>query len=185
MAQDFDFNVNLPHDYYPAIGEFIFRCAQLESQLHEVLWRAIGIDNKQGRVLTIGTDAKVIRGMLRTVAGEASKGRWIPQSKKILIQEINSLVGKAKEFSDLRNKIAHGSWQSPVRGKASEVQLLYTKERDQKILAKYDPSVGVAYLHQACAKVRTLNMKAKTLIHDLTVFRSMPTSQLHPRNDMR
>ena len=64
MPTDNDFVMNLPYQYYPAIGEFIFRCGQLENQLHAILWRAIDIDNKQGR-LKAGDPNKISLGMTK------------------------------------------------------------------------------------------------------------------------
>lgn len=179
MAQLNDFVMNLPHQYYPAIGEFIFRCGQLENQLHEILWRAIDINNKQGRVLTIGTDAKVVRGMLSTVTSDESKGFWIPISEKTLRQTINSLVKNSKEFTKLRNKIAHGTWQSPVGGKAHDVRLLFMKEQDEKYYAKFDPGLDDAYIHRQCKQLKALNLKAKTLLLSLHSFRGMNPRHLH------
>ena len=77
MAEIRDFVLNLPHRYYLAIGEFMFRAAQLEVQMQEILWRAINLDNKQERVLTVGTGANTIRAMLQTVVSDEVKGRWI------------------------------------------------------------------------------------------------------------
>src|SRR5687767_8002568 len=87
-------SINLPHQYYPALGEFVFRCAQLEYQLQEMTWRAIDIDNKQGRVLTIGAPTKALRGMLLTITSTHSKERWV--KNKTHVQEINSIVRQAK-----------------------------------------------------------------------------------------
>jgi hypothetical protein len=181
MATDHDFVMNLAHGYYLALGEFMFRCGQLENQMHEVLWLAIGIDNKQGRTLTIGADPRAIRGMLSTVT---SVEQWIPSSKKSLAQGINTLINKSKEFVKLRNRIVHGCWQTSVRGKTLP-RLLYMKERDEKIVAKYDPAVDDAYIHKQCAQIKKLNLRAKQLIYDLTVFRGVPPSRLHSPKDIR
>ena len=48
-----DVAIDLPSKYYPAIGEFLFRYAQLEYQMHEIIWRALDLENTEGRVLTI------------------------------------------------------------------------------------------------------------------------------------
>lgn len=185
MAQDRDFVMNLPHTYYPALGEFIFRCGQLENQMHEILWRALSIDNKQGRTLTIGADIKAIRGMLTTAASDEAKNRWIPSSERNIRQEINSLVLKSKEHIELRNRIAHGAWQSPVGGAPSDIQLLFTKERGEKILAKYDPTLDDAHIHKQCTELKKLNLKAKKLLLSLHSLRGMPLSRLHSAKDIR
>ena len=174
-----DFVMNLPHQYYPAIGEFMFRCAQLEMQMHEIAWRATNIDNKQGRTLTIGADSKVIRGILGTATIPGMKGAWIPDSEKAIKQEINYLREHSKPFVKLRNRIAHGSWQSPVDGKHSEVQLLAVKEQDEKYYARFDPSIDDAHIHQQCKLLKALNLRAKALLIKLHALRGMPLNRLH------
>jgi len=83
MAVVRDFVLNLPQQYYLAIGEFMFRVGQLEVQMQEILWRAIDVDNKQGRVLTVGTAAKTIRSMLQTVVSDDARGQWITRGEGI------------------------------------------------------------------------------------------------------
>ena len=116
MAVVRDFVLNLPTDYYLAIGEFIFRSGQLEVQMQEILWRAIDLDNKQGRVLTAGTGANPIRSMLQTVISDDAKGTWIAEHTpegKAIIDAISSLVSKSKDFSELRNRIAMARGNHP------------------------------------------------------------------------
>jgi hypothetical protein len=180
-----DFVMNLKAEYYPALGEFIFRVAQLETQLHEILWRAIGIGNKEGRVLTIGSPIKAIRGMLYNVTSDQMNGRWLDRKTQAsLVQRIETLLMKAKPFADLRNKIAHGSWQSTVRG-THDHHIIYVREQDEKFLAKSDPKVDDAYLHQQCGKLKSLNLMAKQLSYDLHALRGHNLSHIHGPKDVR
>lgn len=186
MAVVRDFVLNLPHQYYLAIGEFMFRAGQLEVQMQEILWRAIDLDNRQGRVLTVGTAAKTVRAMLQTVVSDEAREQWIKKHTpkgKTIIQRICSLVHKSKEFADLRNKIAHGSWQSPVRGDKSDARLVYMRERDEKYLARTDPNLDDSYLHKKCAELRSLNMKAHELLRLLNTYRGIPLSEMHSYED--
>jgi hypothetical protein len=170
MAQHFDFVMDLPQDYYAAIGEFMFRTAQLEMQLHEILWRAISIDNKQGRVLTVGREAGAdIRRMLNTVISEKSAGRWLsPKTAEgsRFIREIESLTKDAKDFIEFRNNLAHGAWQSPVGARDSRPQLLFMKTSDEKILARFDAKIDADHIRAQCTHLRALNLKAQRLLID-------------------
>jgi hypothetical protein len=185
MAVLRDFVMNLPHEYYPALGEFMFRVAQLEMQLHEILWRSMNIGNRDGRILTIGSPAKAIRGMLRNVVSDEMKGTWLDRKKNAgLVQGIEKLLNKAKPFADLRNKIAHGCWQSRV-GSNDDVQLLFIKEQDEKYLARVDPKINAAYIHQQCKQLKSLNLMAKQLSHDLHAHRGYNLSHIHSPKDVR
>jgi hypothetical protein len=37
---------------YAAIGEFVFRYAQLEYQMHEIVWAVMGLEYKASRALS-------------------------------------------------------------------------------------------------------------------------------------
>ncbi len=52
--------LKLPVKYYAPIGEFIFRWAQLEYQMQEIIWRSLDIDNPEGRTLTVGMGARAL-----------------------------------------------------------------------------------------------------------------------------
>ena len=59
--------MRLPSRYYRQIGEFIFRYAQLEYQLHEIVWALLALDYKAGRILTVGTDSRVLRAQIAAI----------------------------------------------------------------------------------------------------------------------
>lgn len=180
MAQHFDFVMDLPQDYYAAIGEFMFRTAQLEMQLHEILWRAINIDNKQGRVLTVGLGAD-IRRILNTVISAKSAGRWLSRDSRF-IREIGSLTKSTEKFVAFRNKLAHGAWQARVGDRDSQPQLLFMNTSDEKILAKFDAKIDAGYIRAQCEKLRELNLRAQRLLIDLHEFRGMPVNRLHNKS---
>jgi hypothetical protein len=186
MAVVHDFAMNLPPDYYPAIGEFMFRCSQLEMQMHQIAWRVFNLENPVGRILTIGTPYKAIRSMLGASVSPEMKGSLIPDKEKSVIQAINSLTLKSKQYFDLRNKIAHGGWEYPVGGKPENTRLLFVRERNQKYLATYDANLDAAYLHKQCAGIKSLNLAAKRLMFDLFELRGIPTAgNLHSSKDVR
>lgn len=106
--------MDLPLSYYSAIGEFAFRFAQLEYQLHEIVWMALDLTYKAGRVLTIGTDVRVLCGMVNTITTGAL---WV--TNKTRIQEMNHIANNARKLSKLRNRLAHGSWQASKPSAAS------------------------------------------------------------------
>lgn len=179
-----DFSMNLPHEYYPAIGEFIFRFGQLEHQLHIMLCVTLDLDPKSGRILTVGAPVKAIRGMIETAISPDMRGYYISDSQRKLLQKMHSLLNKCRGFDTLRNKLAHGAWEYAINGKFEDVGLVYVKERDQKYLAKKDKSVNAAYIHKECAKLKSANLAAKFLLIDLFEFRRRPTSHLHDRKNV-
>lgn len=188
MATVCDFVMHLPQDYYPCLGEFMFRCSQLESQMHEVLWRAVNIGNREGRILTIGTANKALRGMLQSVTSDQMRGHCLSKAtarERKLIQEINSLVSKSREFTELRNRMAHGSWQSPIKGRYEDVQLLFMREQNEKYLARFDRSINDSFLQKKCRDLKALNIKAQLLILDISEFRGIAASNFHSKKYLR
>ncbi len=165
MVREFDNALQLPKGYYAPIGEVIFRWAQLEYQMQEIIWRSLGIDNKVGRTLTVGMDARTLAAILGTLTQ-----RWLttPQEK----QAAHSIAKGVRQLSNFRNHLAHGSWEYPKGGKPSDVYLIYMKEIEQRILpnaVKHKPPK----IKENAEKLRELNEKAQKLIHYLDK-RQMP-----------
>jgi hypothetical protein len=169
MAQIDDPVMALPPAYYAAIGEFAFRFAQLEYQLHEIVWMALDLSYKAGRVLTIGTDVRVLCGMVNTIT---STPTWI--TDKTRIQEMNSLANNARKLSGLRNRLMHGSWQGPG-GNPKRARLHFMKEVHERILPRYDPKLDDRYIAKKAGELGALNERAKKLIRLLDGAR--PSSQ--------
>lgn len=149
----------LPEDYYTAIGEIIFRWAQLEYQMQEIIWRAMRLDNKQGRTLTIGMDARTLSAIVSSL-----HKRWLdtPQEK----QRAGSIAKGVRKLADFRNNIAHGSWQFPEGGNQKDVWLIY--QREDRILPKakqHEPP----FLRRQAKILAALNRKAQDLIYDLDI----------------
>jgi hypothetical protein len=166
-----DAAIDLPHGYYEAIGEFMFRYAQLEHQMHQIIWRALKIGNKEGRVLTIGTDAKVLCAMINVITSENPWITWV--QKKALVQEMNSIAGDARKMYPFRNVLAHGTWQHQP-GKPQDVVIHFMKEADVRIMPRRT-KVGADEIHQKCGKLRSLNVRAEKLIQNL--HNELTTSQ--------
>lgn len=161
MAQFDDPVMDLPPEYYSAIGEFMFRYAQLEYQMHEIVWMAFDLGYKKGRILTIGTDARVLVGMISNIAGT---DLWIRNPTRK--QEMNSVAGTARKYYVLRNRIAHGSWQAP-RGDPKQARLHFMKESEFRLMPRFDPTLDVGKIHKNAGALRNANLKAKRLISAL------------------
>ena len=159
-------SVNLPHEYYPAIGEFVFRFAQLEYLLHELLWRCIDIDNKQGRSLTIGADLSVVIGTLNTVT---ASGRWV--ASQHVKGEVGNIIKVAKEFKAMRNQIAHGCWQFPKGRSPTDVWMHYIKETSDQRLMPTAKKLLPEALHKASGKIKATIERAKRLILEIEQVR--------------
>jgi hypothetical protein len=158
MAQIAQPVMGLPHPYYAAIGEFLFRFAQLEYQLNEIIWSALQLDYKTGRTLTIGSDVKVLCQTIKTIANTRRK-IWIKDPT--LIQEMNSIANTATSLRERRNAIAHGSWQSTT-GQPIGAILHFMK--NDRILPRADKSIDDRRIASDAAKLHDLNQRAKKLI---------------------
>jgi hypothetical protein len=122
MAQFAQPAIDLPASYYAAIGEFLFRFAHLEYQLHEIIWASMGLGYKSGRTLTIGTNTNSLRAMIRTIALGAT---WL--KGEALRKELKAIANEIKDHASWRNAIAHASWQSPY-GTPDNAHLHFIKE---------------------------------------------------------
>lgn len=152
--------MDLEPEYYPAMGEFIFRYAQLEYQMHEIVWFAVKLGYKEGRILTIGTDSRVLRSMLLTITSTDS---WI--ASKTHKQEINSLCATSQSFNSMRNYLAHGSWQSPD-ATAKGATIHYMKQAEERLLPKRS-KITHAEIYAAASKLKQMNALAQRLIVQL------------------
>ena len=115
---------DLPENYYSAIGEIIFRWAQLEHQMQEIIWHAVGIGPKEGRMLTVGMNERTLSAMLSTLSL-----RWLVNvTEKRMARTI---IKGVNHNADFRNQLAHGSWQYPEGGKSGDVYLHYMRENKQ------------------------------------------------------
>jgi len=161
MAQFHDPVMRLPEPYYAAIGEMLFRFWQLEYQMHEIVWFASGIEYKIGRILTIGTDVKVLCGQINNLAG---RDRWVRSAR--LRQEMNSIANNARKLAKPRNQLAHGSWQAPGRDPQKAV-LHFMMEKEDRFLPRFDPKFDDTHIRSITGKLRDLNERARKLILDL------------------
>lgn len=159
MARKYDNALHLPPEYYAPIGEVIFRWAQLEHQMQEIIWRAVGIDNKVGRTLTVGMDARTLSTILGTLTL-----KWLahPTEK----QMANSIAKGARSLANFRNHLAHGSWEYPKGGDPADVRLIYMKETEQRIRPRAKKH-GPPEIKDNADKLRRLNEKAQKLIFRL------------------
>jgi hypothetical protein len=160
MDKMYEIASKLPIKYYAPIGEFIFRWAQLEYQMHEIIWRGLDIGNKKGRTVTIGMGARTLAAILGTLTL-----KWVsdPTDKQML----HSIAKGVRSLDGFRNQLAHGSWQYPQGGKKTDVYLHYMKEIQQRIMPlakKHEPEE----IKKKIGELKRLNEKAETLIARLS-----------------
>lgn len=90
------------------IGEVMVHWSRLESNLDILLWRMVGVDAEDGRVLTSRTGADIKIQMLRALA----RRHLAPDPAALT--EFNDLLAKIEELKDDRNFIAHATWATLV-----------------------------------------------------------------------
>ena len=93
----------LPDEYYTQIGAILAKWASLEYQMMYIIWRAMGLENEEGRVLTVGMGTQVLCGILRNLPR-----KWITQPD--VQTAVADLVKFVSEHADSRNYLAHGMW---------------------------------------------------------------------------
>lgn len=93
----------LPDEYYTQIGAIIAKWATLEAQMMFIIWRAMGLENEEGRVLTVGMGTQVLCGILRNLPR-----KWVTDEK--LKVALSQLVKFVSDSADSRNYLAHGMW---------------------------------------------------------------------------
>jgi len=159
MAYDAVPVMQLPASSYRAIGEFMFRFAQLENQLHEIVWHSLRLGYKTGRIVTIGTDSKVLCGMIGTIT---SSKKWVGDYK--LAHEMKAISKIVQEFYEERNLIAHGSWQAQVSNPKAPAKLIKTKKQHERILPRASGSMTAANIRAKCKELRKANLRARKLL---------------------
>jgi hypothetical protein len=159
MAYDAVPVMQLPASNYRAIGEFMFRYSQLEGQLHEIVWHSLRLGYKTGRIVTIGTDSKVLCGMIGTIT---SSRMWITDSK--LADEMSAISKIVHDFNEDRNLIAHGSWQAPASKPKGPAKLVKTKKRSERILPRASGTMTAVNIRAKCKELRKANLRARKLL---------------------
>ena len=159
MAKLYEIPLQLPSRYYAPIGEAIYRWALLEYQMQEIIWRAMGIDNQQGRTLTIGMDARGLTRIFRTLTQ-----RWAVN--KTEAKMISSLAKDTSNLYDDRNYLAHGAWGYPRGGKQSDVWLSYMKASHNRILPRVEKKTP-RQITATANKIKKLNQRAERLLNRL------------------
>ena len=117
------------------------------------------LDNKQGRTLTVGMNAKVLISVLGTL-----NRKWAAnQTEK---RAIKSLIRHAREVVDDRNHVAHGAWMYPRGGNPTDLYLHYMKESHQRIMPRAVKK-RPRDLKATANKIKILNQRAEKLLHRL------------------
>jgi len=165
MAQLFGHPESIPKSHYKGVGEIVARWAMLEHHIERLLWKALNLDNKKGRLLThsLGTRAKI--QMLKTITL-----RWIASPKEQ--KEVRAIAKAADRLANRRHAIAHGIWGHPL-GKPTQIHLFYMREGHQRILPQVE-RIKASDLARVATAVRALDQRIIAATKGLTVAGSSP-----------
>jgi len=166
MPQIHNLPLNLPVRYCSAIGEVVARWARLEIGLQILLWRAMGLDNRQGRVLTVGMPARALFGALRSL-----KHNWVGDAGTETT--IRALVKDAEAAKNERDAIVHGVW-GHTKGKPRPLRILRMKFGDQRVMPRSYP-LTPADMTTPAANLKELNKRADGLIRLVVAARKRAT----------
>lgn len=118
---------SLPAMYYRYIGEVVFRWTLVEEHMQTIIWHVMGLDWKQGRLLTFGSDASqkidMFRGLaLNSISNEQDQ------------REINSIANRADKLNTRRNRVVHGTWG--YKSNPKDLRLFHIANVNQRITPK-------------------------------------------------
>ena len=120
----------------------------------------------KGRVLTIGTDAKVLCAMINNITSDAAqKYKWV--SNPTHRQELNAIAGGARKLYPFRNRLAHGTWQHKA-GQPNNVRLHFNKDGDERLMPRHDKTLDAARIAREAGILRNLNFRALKLWKELS-----------------
>jgi hypothetical protein len=159
MPTVYEIPVDLPSRYYPAMGEIIARCAILENQMRHIIWRASGIDNRLGRVLTVGMEANVLIATVKNLSDKWGGHATIKQG-------MNSVANQARPLFKERNLVAHGIWGYPI-GRKPRIWRFYRMFEAQDRVMPAAVKKSPKDLAKIAAQLRRLNLRAEELIGSL------------------
>ena len=154
--------LNLPVQHYRAIGEVTARWARLEFVLQMLIWRAMGIDNKVGRVLTIRTPAPKLLELI-----SALEHRWI--GNRQTVADLRALAKDVKKLYGERNALAHGIW-GRFKGRVKPLTLHRMDGKAGKVLPSGDALTPNA-MKETARKIHQLNKRADALLAKVIAYR--------------
>jgi len=115
---------SLPATYYRYIGEVVFRWNLVEEHMQTIIWHVMGLDWKQGRLLTFGAEASKKIEMFEGLALNSISDQEIQK-------DIKSIANRADVLNKRRNRIVHGTWG--YESKPREYRLFYIANIKQRI----------------------------------------------------
>lgn len=130
MARVGNVLLHLPDDHYTQIGAIISKWATLEFQMMAIIWRAMALDNSEGRVLTVGMGTQVLCGILRSLPK-----KWIAEDG--VKTDLIKLTDAVSKYSEGRNFLAHGIWTMFPGDPAP--YLNFMKQAEHRILPAAQP----------------------------------------------
>jgi hypothetical protein len=154
--------LNLPAQHYRAIGEVTARWARLEFILQMLIWRAMDIDNKAGRVLTLKSAAPKLLDMTRKL-----EYRWIGDRQTVAALRV--FAKDAEALYAERNALVHGIW-GRFKGRPKPLTLHRMDGKTGKVLPTGDELTPNAMLATA-GKIHQLNRRADALLSTVTAYR--------------
>ena len=144
--------LDIPNEYYSAIGAVLAKWALLEWQVQNVIWSSIGIGPKEGRTLTIGMHSQTLTAILRNLPR-----KWITDAS--LNKEVIALADGMKALVPSRNYLAHGIWAYDENDPKQKLHLQFMKEGKHRILPGSEPWEP-QHLRLIAANIRVFNKAA-------------------------
>ena len=158
MALYAKFPVDLPPEYYAAIGEIAARWNWLEFHLGMLVRVGFGLGKKEGRILTGGMAVKVKCPILKIMAKKWVKDRTLQAG-------LHKLADDIQKMTDDRNELVHALY-CHKSGQPDKLGRYVMMSGDQRYLPHFDP-VPVSRLQECASDLRALQDKTVQLAHAL------------------
>jgi hypothetical protein len=150
---------SLTDPYYLHIGAIVHKWATMEYLLQNIIWRAMGLDREQGRVLTIGMGVEVLSGVLRNLPR-----KWITDQK--IKDDLQALLKLVKDHVEYRNYLVHGVWTADLEKKDDPPWLNYMKTGEQRIMPGAE-QLSPESLHNFALVIEQMNERARLILQAL------------------
>lgn len=162
MAQSAKFPIDLPPEYYAAIGEIAGRWSWLEYHLGVIIRVGFGLGKKESRVLTVGMAVKPKSHVLKIMAK-----KWIKD--RALRKNIHALADDMQAKLNDRNAYVHALY-CHLSGKPDKLGRYVMGSGEQRFLPEFKPA-PISALQKCALELRELQEKTKQIVRELKTLK--------------
>lgn len=164
MLNSFSIPPSLPKSCYAAVGEIVTKWAHLEWNLERIIWRLLGMSNREGRILTTGMSARTKIEIIDATAKHYTKDQTI----KDAVVAINH---RARPLADYRNNLVHGVFGYPGN-KSRSLHLIKVAGNKKYRISPKPSKITVKEIAEQAKQISALNADAAWAVAVLSLTRA-------------